>query len=97
MISRLSVCLARRRTPQRLRDQCFDTSPIDALIGIKLRCGLRCLIPVGCPVWFDLRPVIRLRITTVVPQRRPIWQGRALIKVSYEAISLGTSAPASGL
>jgi alkyl sulfatase BDS1-like metallo-beta-lactamase superfamily hydrolase len=49
-------------------------SPTDALIDLKVRCRLRRQVPV---CWLGLRPVIHLRITTVIPQRWPARRGDA--------------------
>ena len=46
-------------------------SPTDALIDLVVRCRLRRQVPI---CWFDLRPVIRLRIA-VTPQRWPARRG----------------------
>ena len=57
-------------------------SPTDALIDLAVRCRLRRQVPI---CWFDLRPVIRLRIA-VTPQRWParrgyVWRLRACAQV----------------
>lgn len=52
------------------RNGLLNPSPIDALIDLKVGCGLRRPIPVGYLVRLDLRPVTDLRIT-VLPQRWP--------------------------
>ena len=44
-------------------------SPTDALIDLKVRCRLRRQVPI---CWFNLRPVIRLRVA-VIPQ---LWPAR---------------------
>ena len=51
----------------------FGLSPVDTLIDLKVGYRLSCPIPVGCPIWLGLRPVIHLRITAVIPQR---WSAR---------------------
>ena len=64
------VCRAHRYPPASLSHR-FASSPVDALIDLKVGCRLRCQIPV---CWLDLRPVIHLRIT-VLPQWRPARRG----------------------
>ncbi len=66
------VCRARSHPPQCLRIHYFVPSPTDALINLKVGCRLRRQIPV---CWLDLRPVIHLRITAVIPQRWPARRG----------------------
>ena len=62
------VCRAHRYPPASLSHR-FARSPVDALVDLKVRCRLRCQIPV---CWLDLRPVTHLRIA-VIPQR---WSAR---------------------
>ena len=49
----------------------LDPSPTDALINLKVRCRLRRQIRIG----LNVHPLIRLRITTVIPQRWPARRG----------------------
>ena len=59
-------------------------SPTDALIDLKVRCRLRRQVPI---CWFDLRPVIRLRIA-VIPQRWPArWADVRGLRVDPDVIS----------
>lgn len=58
------ACQAQGYPPAHL-SRLFDLTPVDALIGIKVRCGLRCQIP----VWLGLHTLAHLRITTVFPQQ----------------------------
>jgi hypothetical protein len=58
-----------QRHPAAIQNRRFDRSPIDALIDLKVGCGLCGQIPVR----FDLQLVIHLRITAVIPQR---WSAR---------------------
>ena len=66
------LCRAHSYPPTRLSHRFGKTpsparSPTDALIDLKVRCRLRRQVPI---CWFDLRPVIRLRIA-VIPHRWP--------------------------
>jgi hypothetical protein len=49
----------------------FARSPVAALIDLVVRCRLRRQIPIG----INVHPLIRLRITTVIPQRWRVCQG----------------------
>jgi hypothetical protein len=67
------VCRAHSYPPASLSHRFGKTpspasSPVDAMIDIKVRRRLRRQIPV---CWLDLHPLIRLRITTVISQRWP--------------------------
>ena len=59
------VCQAQGQPAARLNRR-FALSPIDALIDLVVRCGLRCQIPVR----FDFDTLTHLRITAL-PQRWP--------------------------
>ena len=63
------ACLAQGYPPARLNRR-FALSPVDALVDIKIGCGLRRQVPAR----LDSRPVIHLRIT-VVPQWWPACRG----------------------
>ena len=64
------VWRAHRYPPASLSHR-FARSPIDALIHPIVGSGLRRQIPIG----LNVHPLIRLRITTVIPQRWPARRG----------------------
>ena len=57
--------------PAASQNRRFARSPIDALIDLIVRCRLCRQIPIG----LNVHPLIRLRITTVIPQRWPARRG----------------------
>ena len=65
------ACLTQGYPPARLNRR-FALSPVDALVDIKIGCGLRRQVPVR----LDLHTITRLRIT-VLPQRWPACPGYA--------------------
>ena len=65
------ACQAQGQPAARMNRR-FTLSPIDALIDLVVRCGLRCQIPVR----FDFDTLTHLRITAL-PQRWPACGGYA--------------------
>lgn len=64
-------CGVHTAVPRSYRNRRFTESPIDALVHLVVWNGLCRHIP----IWLSSHPVIHLRITTVLRQRRPACRG----------------------
>jgi hypothetical protein len=70
----------------------FGLSPVDALIDLKVRCRLRCQIP----VWLGRNTLTDVRIT-VIPQRKPARRGYESANGRYGAGPSQTATTGKGL
>ena len=78
-------------TQRQVRIAAFAYSPVHLSVDLICGCRLCRPTPVGCPVWLNVHPVIRLR-ATVIPQQR-----EHLLDASYQngpqASALSVMAP----